>query len=588
MNPIEQKSTVSEAVRKHKKFLFPIVFAFILLVFFYSPSSAQTPPALEIEKPIERELKMGETHSYKVELKAGEYLNAAVNQRGIDVVVRVFAPDVTKIVEIDSPNGDQGDEPIKFEAQKTGAYRIEVSRLEREKNAASGRYEIRINELLSAEQNAARIAAFKRKQQAVIKWLKDNSIPLKTVEAGNGFADLQPLKKVFKDVRFVGLGEQTHGTREFFQFKHRMLEFLVKEMNFRVFAIEASYSGCQNINDYVSGKTDDGAKALYSQGFGIWNTEEVRAMIDWMREYNKSVTADKRVKFVGIDIQRNETGKTKLLEYLKRVAPERSQDAETLFKINEENVAGAILDQNDKDAPAKFNDLKNKYNELLVFLDLNGANLAAKSSQAEYEKMLELTRVIAQYLDSYSYIDWIKGAATRDLYMADNLRRIASREPADTRFVIWAHNGHIQTSDSDGYQTLGYHLRRFYGKNYYALGLNFNRGSFQAREQKPQEAGKVMVKSWSVNVAISDSIEWYEAQTGVQIFISDFRSQRQTAEITEWLNTPRPFRSIGSTYEPNFEATPYPPKTLNKEYDGLFFIDTTTGSRPNPSVKNIL
>jgi erythromycin esterase len=163
-----------------------------------------------------------------------------------------------------------------------------------EEVSQQGKYEIRINELLSADAYVKRLAENKAKQQAVITRLKENAIGVKTVEAGNGFQDLQPLKQVFKDVRYVGLGEETHGTREFFQFKHRMLEFLVKEMGFRVFAIEASYSACENINDYIMGKTDDGTKALDSQGFWTWNTEEVRAMIDWLRTYNATVTAERR------------------------------------------------------------------------------------------------------------------------------------------------------------------------------------------------------------------------------------------------------------------------------------------------------
>jgi erythromycin esterase len=80
----------------------------------------------------------------------------------------------------------------------------------------------------------------RKSDEIVIDWLKKNAIPIKSVEAGNGFADLQPLKRILADARVVGLGEATHGTREFFQFKRRMVEFLVREMNFNVFAIEAS------------------------------------------------------------------------------------------------------------------------------------------------------------------------------------------------------------------------------------------------------------------------------------------------------------------------------------------------------------
>jgi erythromycin esterase len=588
MNPTEQKTTVSdvsETVRKHKEFLFPAVAVYLLIAAFCTSVLSQTPVALESGKPIERELKTGDTQSFNVRLEAGQFFDAVVNQRGIDVVVKIFAPDGNKIAEIDSPNGSQGDEPIALEAKIAGTYRIEIAALE--KDAKPGRYEIRINEIVSADAYAKRLEEKRRKRQIVIAWLKENAIPLKSVEAGNGFADLQPLKKIFKDARFVGLGEATHGTREFFQFKHRMLEFLVKEMGFRVFAIEASYSACENINDYIMGKSDDGARALDSQGFWTWNTEEVRQMIDWMRDYNKTVPADKKLKFVGYDIQKNETGKAKLLEYLKRAAPERVKEAEDFFKINEEETAAQMFEKRDKEAAAKFDELKNKYNGLFVFLELNGANLAAKSSRAEYEQMLELARVLEQYLDAYSYPD-IRTVVQRDFYMADNLRRIAEREPAGTRFVIWAHNGHISAGDENGvYPKFGWHLRRFYGKEYYALGFSFNQGAFQSRDMRTLDWTKRLLTSFTVKPAPADSLDWFLAQTNAKIFLVDFRSERRRAEFNEWLAAALPMRSIGSGYAPDFEERSFAPTIIGKEFDGLFFIDTTTRARPNPSVKNV-
>lgn len=555
-----------------------------------SPTVRVEAQQLEQHKPIERVLKAKETHAYALPLEAGQFLDAAVNQRGIDVIVRVFAPDGSRIAEIDSPNGTQGDEPIAIEVKTAGTYRIEVSSLEEEGNTSAGRYEIRINEILSADAYAKRLAEKKRKQQAVIAWLKDNSFPLKTVEVGNGFEDLQPLKKIFKDVRFVGLGEETHGTREFFQFKHRMLEFLVKEMGFRVFAIEASYSACQNINDYVMGRTDDGAKALDSQRTWVWNTEEVRAMLDWMRSYNAGVPAERKVKFVGFDIQNNQTGKDKLLEYLKRVAPERVADTETFFKAEEEDLLyEAVFEKGDKakDAAAKVKELRNQYNDLFDFLEIRGAQLAAKSSQAEYEQMREYARVIVQQIDAYSYSD-NRAVVLRDLYMADNLRRMAMREPAGTRFVIWAHNGHIATGDRDGtYPTFGYHLRQFYGNAYYALGFSFNQGSFQSKKGPSNDTTKQVPMSFTVNPALADSVDWYLAQTGAKSFIVDFRSPRKNADLSEWLSAPHLMRSIGSVYAPSLERSSFLLKTVGKEFDGLFFIDATTRARPNPSVKNV-
>ena len=67
---------------------------------------------LEVGKPIERELKGDASHSYFVRMEMGQYLQAVVEQKGIDVAVTVYAPDEKKCFEIDSPNGAQGSEPV--------------------------------------------------------------------------------------------------------------------------------------------------------------------------------------------------------------------------------------------------------------------------------------------------------------------------------------------------------------------------------------------------------------------------------------------------------------------------------------------
>jgi len=550
------------------------------------PVAAVVPAqALDAHTPVERSFEQPGTHAYTIDLQAGQFLDAAVNQRGVDLVVRVFAPDGSRLAEIDSPNGAQGDEPIAFEAKASGAYRIEVSPLG-QGDAAKGRYQVRIDDILSPQAYAQRLADLRQKQRAVVARLAEAAIPIKTVEAGNGFADLQPLKRVFKDVRYLGLGEETHGTREFFQFKHRLLEFLVEQMGFRVFAIEASYAGCQDINDYVMGRTSDGAKALDSQGFWTWNTEEVRALLDWMRAYNARVPADRRVEFVGFDIQKNDSGKAHLLEYLRRVAPTRVEEASALFATNEDAPANALFDSSgqDKKAQAQLDELRSRYDQLFVFLELNGTQLAARSSQAEYEQMREYARVLAQYIDVYSHLD----TSTRDLYMADNFRRIVAREPAGTRIAIWAHNGHIAFADGEGARpTFGQQMRRSYGKAYYALGMSFNRGSFQSRDLGSEDPNDARLRSFTVGPAPEDSVDWYLGQAGTSMFIVDFRSRHPGKELDEWLAAPRLMRSIGSGFAADSERNFFASLKPGGEFDGLFFIDTTSRARPNPSVTNV-
>ena len=113
-------------------------------------------------------------------------------------------------------------------------------------------------------------------------------MPIQHIEAGHGFDDLQPLKALLNEAKVVGLGETTHGTREFFQFKHRLLEFLVTEMGFTALVIEGSYTGFQPINDYTLHGVGDPASVLTGQGYVVWDTEELAAMVAWMRAPSSS------------------------------------------------------------------------------------------------------------------------------------------------------------------------------------------------------------------------------------------------------------------------------------------------------------
>ena len=48
---------------------------------------------LEIGKPVERYLKVGEVHSYQIRLTAGEFINVVVDQLAGDVAISLFEPD---------------------------------------------------------------------------------------------------------------------------------------------------------------------------------------------------------------------------------------------------------------------------------------------------------------------------------------------------------------------------------------------------------------------------------------------------------------------------------------------------------------
>ncbi|HKC11515.1 MAG TPA: carboxypeptidase regulatory-like domain-containing protein, partial [Vicinamibacteria bacterium] len=119
----------------------------------------------------------------------------------------------------------------------------------------------------------------------VLAWIRSHRVELKTVEAGQGSEDLLPLRNMIGEARVVGLGEATHGTREFTQLKHRLFEFLVREMGFTIFAVEGRMAAGFDLNAYVL--TGKGNPVENLPAFAP--NEEMLDLVDWMRAFNAEV-----------------------------------------------------------------------------------------------------------------------------------------------------------------------------------------------------------------------------------------------------------------------------------------------------------
>src|SRR5262249_13285239 len=108
----------------------------------------QAAVTLGVGSSIERELKGGEAHTFRVNLTSGQFFHVVIDQRGIDVAATLLAPDRQQITKVDGPNGAYGPEPVVVVAERAGDYLLEVS--SSDKKAAPGRYEIRVIALRDA------------------------------------------------------------------------------------------------------------------------------------------------------------------------------------------------------------------------------------------------------------------------------------------------------------------------------------------------------------------------------------------------------------------------------------------------------
>ncbi|MGW7572960.1 erythromycin esterase family protein [Streptomyces sp. NPDC054765] len=152
-------------------------------------------------------------------------------------------------------------------------------------------------------------------------------MPLRSLDVDAPDDDLRALMPLLSDVRVLGMGEATHGTAEFFRLKHRLLRFLVARMGFTTLAMEASSSASQAVNDYVLHGSGDAASVVAGLGFWTWRTHEMLAVVNWMREHNRTAPPGRTVQFIGIDPQRWRTSRRDLLPRASTARPKARRAA---------------------------------------------------------------------------------------------------------------------------------------------------------------------------------------------------------------------------------------------------------------------
>ncbi|MBS1810532.1 MAG: CHAT domain-containing protein [Acidobacteria bacterium] len=133
------------------------LFASFFIVYIASVANAQDLTTLEPDKPIQRELSGGQSHSFQVNLGANQFLNLVVEQRGIDVEVTLLGVDGKPLLTVDSPNGMKGPEPLSFASEMNGNYQIIVKAPDAK--AKPGAYEIKVLALRPATTSDQVIAA---------------------------------------------------------------------------------------------------------------------------------------------------------------------------------------------------------------------------------------------------------------------------------------------------------------------------------------------------------------------------------------------------------------------------------------------
>lgn len=572
-----------------------LFFCLLLLCFIQNVLSGQE--AIRIfEENKEINLKGNETHTYELQLKKGDFFQLHLQQKNVNLQVLLLSSQKDTLQGFLNNFRKDGLEIVEFPVKKSDTYIFQISPYisrwlkgtDRDnfiKNI-NGSYAIEKFKILSQKQYETLLEFRQKQKDSVVSWIQKKSITINSVIAETGFEDLNHLKPILKHIQVVGMGETSHGTKEIFQMKHRMLEFLVKEMGFTLFGIEASHVGCRPINDYVLHGKGNSRDALSAQGFWIWNTEEVIEMIEWMHDYNKTVPNTKKIKFIGIDTQTIglDNAYDRINKYLKKTG-EHSMlevDVDSLF-----NSIKSIKDRSD------LSKRRQKLYNLLSYLITNEINLIHISSKQEYYNIiLDLKKIIQGVEAGDRKLGKRSGYNIRDEYIAQTVMETLEKEGSNAKMMLWAHNSHINkdpSSYTNGSQKpLGSALKRYLGdKKYYAIGFATYQGTFQARSYTKNKNTYVYGKAGSFKIYPGEEghFDWYFAQSKKDRLYIHLKQLTNPNAVQSFLKKNLKMHSAGATwtfdrsYSPIFNIIP------GKQFDGIIFIKETSAATLTPAGK---
>lgn len=390
-------------------------------------------------------------------------------------------------------------------------------------------------------------------QTNICNELKKNSIKLNIEDNFSQFAFLD---STLRNNNILAIGENSHGTHEFFTTKFQIIEYCITKLNYTTIGIESDYAGTLNANEYIQRGIGTAADAVYSMGISAWMTKEMKGILEWLRQYNIDKPDQHKVSIYGFDMQFTKPTLTRLKLELTKLDCSSVTLLDTLFSLKN----GAQVDSN--------------YLSKVIFELTNFANLHKDTLKTTLIGLIHSMTTSITYL---TITDEHKRANFRDKFMSENIINITRSKPLKT--IIWAHNEHITQKGNIGlWHTMGEHLKKEFGNGYYSIGLLTSNGrlGFYNRNTKQGD-------SLDIPVDKNNSYERVFTECGAPFFYLDLTLSKQNLTMKNLFSKNKTMITIDLSYDP--KKREYKVKknifknNLIDKFDGIIFIEKTTAAR---------
>lgn len=371
-------------------------------------------------------------------------------------------------------------------------------------------------------------------------WLNKNAI---SIAADAKSTDFSFLETAFKDIPYIGLGETTHGTHEFFTLRTEMMAYMLDKMNFEYIALENAMFATDKINDYVLTGAGDIKKLAYYHTFLIWYSQELLDMIEMVKRHNQ--THEKKVKFVGFDSQQAHGA----MQHLDRFA-----DANKLSGLSAslKNLEGKLAKKNDS---------------TLMLINAIASELELLKDKYPKEEMMLNEQCIAVFKQCAMYRENLGNSIRyiRDSVMAANFVWL-SRTYANSKFILWAHSEHLKRGANR--EGMGYWLNKTLGDHYANISFCTANGTFTTWGAKTIGQPEIVNLTQPEN----NNLEYYFMQAQVDNFFL-FKKNKKYPDIFDQSLS---MRDLGVGGDPqNIKGNKFRSYGAWNAFDGFVFIKNT-------------
>ena len=383
---------------------------------------------------------------------------------------------------------------------------------------------------------------FKVEDISAHKKISDINSYMKTVE------DI----KISDNVNVVAIGEAAHGCKDFQELKLSVLKKMVKDYDFRAFALEADYGECATINRYIQGGDGDIESIVKTFSFPIYRTKQMEELISWMREYNSTVSEGEKLRFYGFDMQNPETS----YEFLKSYCTSKELTSADEFDKKLDCIEKGEISVESAKAVIDFvAGLKEKIG------DIDVANADDRDAVFELNTVRQSMETFTKSNESYYTL--------RDSDMAGNIEAVLDIEKkiGSGKLVIAAHDGHI-AKIGNGYTSMGAVLSNDLKDAYYSIGTDF---------WKVTDNIKVLEKK-KRSIQSFISADPFAAQARFakdKQYLLDFSDIKEGSSLYSLINSPLRMGSLGEGYTwiMRIVQSSYRPKAMPSGlYDAMIFV----------------